>query len=106
MNEYASLRADWPVCKYCGEREASEASLREHMLSCTHPKRDPTVEGAHKDGDFVKRILGSAGPPEHRYYLVDWCHPEDPSPGSMPGDEDYVQWTHDPEQHGPGYTPT
>ena len=57
-------------------------------------------------GFYVKRIVDSAGGPANRSYKVDWSHPLDPSPGLMPGDEDYIHWEFDPVVHPPGHAAT
>ena len=85
-------------------------SLREHELSCRHAARDPVqlnLNGPLKGkGFYVKRIVDSAGGPANRSYKVDWSHPLDPSPGLMPGDEDYIHWEFDPVVHPPGHAAT
>ena len=106
IESYAAKRSDWFSCMYCSRKEPSKAGIRQHQESCRSAARDPTVDnpGGPQAGKawYVKRIVDSAGDALNRFYLVKWSHPCDPSPGMMPGEDGYVDWTPGPAD-GPGY---
>ena len=106
IESYAAKRSDWFSCMYCSRREPSKAGIRQHQESCRSAARDPTVDnpGGPQAGKawYVKRVVDSAGDADNRFYLVQWSHPCDPSPGQMPGEDGYVDWTPGPAD-GPGY---